>query len=847
MSQNLFTPNFQQNTNKEQLPQSVTKDALSTALLRISRLLLVGFVFVLPLFFVPGLWATLGFQKVLLALGVVTAAVIVLSLLMLRQNKVSSVVPFAWLSFIVFVGVSGVSAVLSNSPGEAFRGSVIETGTVAFSLILLGVMTLPLVLQQSKRYTMLLFQAFALSAAALLFYVVVRLFLGPVAAFNSFGAVTTSSVGGFNDLAVFAGLAILFSLLTMLLLPLRPLFQGLLVAVVSLSLLVLIAANFLFVWLVVGFFGLLLLLYIVSKDRLFIDVETTPVDEFSPNWILTAVTVVVCLVSAWFIVLGDSAASIGNQLFGVEYLEVRPSFSATVDIAKAVYAEDLLFGSGPNQFTPAWRLHKDPAINSTLFWDTDFTAGSGYVSTLAVTTGVVGLITFALFQALYVLYGVRLLFMARSSDLFWYFVAAVSFVSATFLWLMSYLYVPGHTLLLLAALFTGITFAAGAAITPARTLQIKLVTNRQRGFGLMALAILLITGSIGTALTVGQQYQAYATFNKAQASSESIQEIDQQAAVAYGQYQDDVFLGIRSRIALLEMNELLAIAEPSEADQQQFVATSERALALANLAIEASPETPDHYAVLSAVFNNLALAGVDGALARSTSSLESAVQIDPYNPVYALLEAQMSAQRGDAVATRAALEEALFLKGNFTEALYLLAQLDIAEGNAEAAIATTEAIISLEPTNPTRYYQLGILQTAIGETEAAFAAYSAALQLDPQYANARYLRALLLIESDQPEAALTELQIVLEDNPDNQQLIALIGQIESGAELIAPTQDAVEVPVSEQSPDQIDDTVVSPVVPDSDLLTPLNTVPESDASDTDSVSLESDSSEGAQE
>jgi len=839
MSQNLFTPNFQQNTGKEQLPQSVTKDALSSVLLRISRLILVGFTLVLPVFFVPGLWATLGFQKVLLALGVVTVAVIVLSLLMLRQNKLSSILPFAWLSFIAFVGVSGLSAILSDS----------ETGTVAFSLVMLGVMTLPFVLQQSKRYTMLLFQAFALSTAALLFYVVTRLFLGPVAALNSFGSVTSSPIGGFNDLAVFAGLSILFSLLTMLLLPLRLLFQGLLAAIVSLALLVLVAANFLFVWLVIGFFGLLLLLYLVSRDRLFIDIETTPVDEFSPNWILTAITVVVCLVSAWFIVLGNSAASVGSQLFGVEYLEVRPSFSATVDIAKAVYAEDLLFGSGPNQFISAWRLHKDPTINSTLFWDTDFTAGSGYVSTLAVTTGVIGLMAFVLFQCFYILYGFRLLFMARSSDLFWYFVAAVSFVSATFLWLMSYLYVPSHTLLLLAALFTGITFAAGSAITPARMVHIKLVTNRQRGFGLMALAILLITGSIGTALTVGQQYQAYASFNKVQASSESIQEIDLQAAAAYAQYQDDAFLGIRSRIALLEMNNLLTIAEPSETDQQQFVTTSERALALTNLAIETSPENPEHYAVLSAVFNNLARAGVDGALARATSSLASAVEVDPYNPVYALLGAQMSAQRGDAVAARAALEEALTLKGNFTEALYLLAQLDIAEGNAEAAIATTQAIISLEPNNPTRYYQLGILQTAVGEVEAAFAAYSAALELDPQYANARYLRALLLVESGQPDVAVSELRIVLENNPDNQQLRAVIQQIETGAELVIPVQDAVEVPVSEQSPNQVDDTVISPSVPDSDLLTPLNVVSEENAPEDDfsSVSFESDSGTNTQE
>lgn len=824
-SQNVFTPNL--NHQKESFESSDSNDQMSHLLLGLMRGTVVLFAFLLPIFFLPGLWASLGFQKSLLALAAVTATITIVSLLMLRQSRVYSVVPMPWLWFGAFVVVASVSAVLSDSPTVALRGSILETQTVAFFALLAGVMAMPLVLQQSKKYAMRTLQAVVAAALLLLVYCVLRLFFGPILPFDSFGAVTTSPFGGFNDLAIFAGLCVLVSLISLLQLPLKLSLQLVLSVVALLSLVVLAAVNFFFVWIIVGFFGLLVLLYVVSRDRLFSDVtETVDAGKSThpPSYVLTVTTVLVCLVSAWFIIMGDYASSQVSRLFDVDYLEVRPSFSATTDIAQGVYSEQLLFGTGPNQFVSGWRQYKDPSINETLFWSTDFVAGSGYIQTLAVSTGVLGLAALLLFHAWYAWYGLRMLLRTRETDRFWFFVGVISFAGASFLWLMTYLYVPGHTLLLLAAFLTGLSFVAGSALLPETVKSIALVTNRQRGFGLMAAAILLITGSVGILLTVGEQYLAHASFNKAQATADSVAAVDQAALAAYARYQDDSFLGVRARIALLEMNQLLAVNEPTENEQQQFIGVSERALAIANQAIADAPENPEHHAVLAGVFNNLAMAGVPGALERSTSSLESAKLADPENPVYSLLEAQMAVRRGDVESARSALEEALSKKRNFTEALYLLAQLDIAQGNTDAAIETTQAIISLEPANPTRYYQLGILQTAAQNVDQAILAYSTALQLDPDYANARYFRALLLAERGDIEVAVSELKIVQETNQENEQLSQLIFQLESGELNVTGQGDGVDVPVEEQSPNQSDETVTSPVVPDSDLLTPLNTV-----------------------
>jgi len=206
------------------------------------------------------------------------------------------------------------------------------------------------------------------------------------------------------------------------------------------------------------------------------------------------------------------------------------------------------------------------------------------------------------------------------------------------------LYVPGVTILLLAALLTGLSFVAGSILLPKTVRLIPLVCNRRRGFGLMALAILLISGSVGALFTVGQQYAARATFNQTQATATDIAVLDQAALAAYAQYPDTKFLAVRARIALLEMNQLVNILadtqDPTEEQQQVFLNVSARALAILNQAVTQDSENPAHQAILAAVYNNLAIAGEPNALDRAATALERAQALDPKNPTYHLISAQ---------------------------------------------------------------------------------------------------------------------------------------------------------------------------------------------------------------
>lgn len=281
----------------------------------------------------------------------------------------------------------------------------------------------------------------------------------------------------------------------------------------------------------------------------------------------------------------------------------------------------------------------------------------------------------------------------------------------------------------------------------------------------------------------------------------------------------------------MELNRLLSIQEPSEADLQKFSEVSNKAIQAAEQAVAENGTNAGYRAVLAGVYANLAIAGVDGARDRSDAALAEAMKIDALNPGYHLLAAQMATRVGDLPKAREYIKSALALKRNYTDALFLSAQLDISEGNTESAIATTRAMITLEPNNPTRYFQLGILLSADNKAEEAEAAFKAAISIDNQYANARYLLSLLYLNTDRKDLALEQLKAVQQNNQDNVELKNFIDQVESGQYQI-PNNSNLQAPVDEAAPNNDSEgTVTTDSEPKTDLVKPVNTVSDNGEAD----------------
>ena len=817
------------------LPQK--KSAVDTTAHRLSRsaeYILVAVFGLLPLLYIPSLAAPLGFTKTLIVLVGVLVALMLFALSVLRAGTFTASFSLPLGALWTVAVAAAVSAILSGDVRDALIGDQFGIHTTAFVALLALVATTWMLLGRHKTTVLRLFLLLAFSTVVLAIYHVARLFTGAeVLSLGFFYNSTASPVGSWNDLALFLGISVLLSLVAFEQLSLtRPgrVFFG---VVTVLALVMLAVIGFYAVWFVLAGASLIMLVYTLGNTHKNASVQPAElVHEKRGSSI--PMLLVVFTTSVVFLLGGSVLGGMISSWTGLSYVEVRPSAASTVEIARGVYAENAFFGSGTNTFVDAWRTHKNDGINTSIFWNTDFNGGSGYIPTFFVTTGVVGGLAWLLFFGLFLVFGFRALLTSQSTDRTWYFIAAASFVSAVYVWGMSFVYIPGPAVLLLGALCTGLTFAARGALQSEKLTTWSIVQNGRVGFIATAAAIIVIVASVSTIYIAGRNYAAVYAFNTALVGEQqglTLDEIEPRVAAAYTLAPSDVFVRRLAEYQAIRMNALLGVQEPTEADLQAFGAAQQTGIEAATEAVVRDPSEPQNWSTLGVIYGMLASAGLEGAYDRAHEALTRAKDLDPKNPNRLLALADLEVRADNIEAAREYTRQAIAQKSNYSDALFFLAQLDISEGNTAGAIDATRAIIALEPQNPARYYQLGILELSRENIEGAAAAFARAVELDTNYANARYFLALTYDALGETNAAKAQLEAVLALNPGNEQVLALLNLLEEEGTLGDILDNSTSAELEEGTSQIVEDngTVTTTEEPDSTLVTPVNTIPDESA------------------
>ncbi len=817
MQETILQPEHSTSTDKVELVlQSISQNS-------------VMFLFgLLPLLFLPIAYLPGDYVKTVLVIFGVCIAIVFFSLSVLRSGRVVIVGPLALLGLWLIPVSAIISALLSGDMRDSLIGDDFGVHTTLFMVLLAVVATVVSQTGQTKTSIMRLYILFTGSAIVLALFHIIRIWFGvDVFSFGVFTTLTQTPLGGWNDLALFFGLAILLSLVALEQLPLTTSGKSLFSSVIGLSLIMLAIINFFAVWIVLALVSLTVLMYSLTKDRFAEKTFTLEGKKNSVSVQSVLVSTAVFVVSIVFIVGGSTVGGYISSITNVSYLEVRPSFSATTEIARNVYAQNAFVGIGPNKFVDAWRLYKDGAINETVFWSTDFTGGSGYLTTAFVTSGIVGIAAWVAFFALFLIAGFRMLFRSLHTDRFWYFIGSSSFVGATYLWGMSALYVPGASMLLLAAVFTGITLTSYAALTSSRSVVLSVATNRKAGFVLVGIVMIVIVASTTALYYVGQHVTSVYTFSSAIQNLQNgsdVTQAEEQIARAYASSNNELYAMQLASYQLAKMNALATVPKLTAPQEQELQSSIRNGINAAQIVVAADPNDSQGWALLGSIYSLLAGASIEGSKDKAQEAFANARKFDPKNPSYALFEAQLQSRIQDLTAARARTMEAIALKRNYTDALFFLTQLDIFEGKTEDAIVTTQAITSFEPNNPARHYQLGVLQSAAGNLDEAIVAFTKAVALDTNYANARYFLAVGLVQKGDLNGAIAQLEVVLSLNPGNTEVEALIAQLKTGtkpASMQINTTGQVAEPQTVQS---VDNTVTTTEVPDTTLVTPVNTV-----------------------
>lgn len=783
---------MEQNIENAQGVQNGVGNALAKKL----WLLLPVFVFLLPVFFVPVEGISLYVGKVaLLATGLVAVFAVFLSTI-LSTGAVE--IPRA--KYLIPIGVFAVAvlvaSIFSGSIKDSIMGTTFDLGTSGSLIMLVFSLFVTLVAVRSLRTVSNTVLAFIYSAVALAVYTLFGTFVGPYLPAATASRIPLFLSGGAIDSAIIFGAAAIAALCVLNMSETSKRTKIILYIFIAYAMAFIGATNFTPAIIVLGLVSLIFFVYVLSWSV----GHGGSGDERK----MSLPSLIILMVSVIFILSGTGIGNYLSKMMKIQTIEIRPNFETTMDLTLASWQKNVAFGVGPNRFAEFWALHKPIEINQTQFWNTDFYSGSGFIPTIAITTGLVGLLSFLAFIAMYLTSGVKAIFAQANASRSRY-LATTSFLVSLYLWIVLFLYPPSIVVMALAFIFTGLFTATLAPQGIISLWKTNIFSNPKTNFLAVLSIVILLIMSVAGGYFVWERAIASVIFERGALGYQKggdIGAVRESTARAIGMVQSDIYWRGLTEISLLDLGRVLSgvtdqsqMTDAIRAEAQALIADSVES---GKKAVEIDGSNFQNWFALARVYEVLASNGIEGALENARANYAEAALRSPNNPSVPLAIARLDALSGKTDDARANIGRALELKGNYTDAYYTLAQLEVAVNNIPGAIRSVEAAAVIDPNNSGLYFQLGLLKYNQKDFAGAASALGRAVALVPDYANAKYFLGLSYYQIGRKEEALKQFEEISATNPDNQEITLILSNMKAGRALFPnATIDKNELPIEE--------------------------------------------------
>ncbi len=760
--------------------------------------LTLGFL-VLPIFTLP-LWTTsLEISKHLLLILVVFVAFTFWLFGRLQAGKLvlpkNPIVAGAFLISLVTL----LSAALSDSFWNSFSGLGYELDTflTLFSLALL-LFLFGIYFQSRRRFLTAYIGVFVVAIVFFLLeflaLIVFRTswlnFLQPffVLPFNN---LLISLVGKWYDFGVYAGFILLSSLVMLEFFSLKkmPVFKSFITICFILSLACLVFINYLPIWIILGAFSLMIFIYKISFWGTNLDKENEDglkqVNKiFHPSFIIV-------LVALLFVTLGGPG-KLGQNInrwrdnWGISVFEVKPSWRGTWSIAEKTLTEKPLLGVGPNRFVTEWVKHKPVAVNNTLFWNIDFRYGVGFIPSLLVTTGLLGILAWLVFFGTILWYGLRFIFTTKQ-DKSTRALLLLSFLGSVYLWLFTIIYVPDTALLAMAFMVTGLFVAILTDTKIIKYGEISLVKNPRHSFITTLVFVTLIIGTITVGYLSIQKYVSVYLFQHGLVALNQQGDFDQGQRLinqAINLSSQDIYYRTLSEIDLIQINQLLTTSKLSKEELRvRFLAQTDSAIKNTRTATTLGPQNYLNWLSLGRVYESLVPLGIDKAYDQGQEAFDRAKQLKPTDPSILLnYFARLEISNKNLSKARNYARDSLAVKNDYVPAISLLSQLDAQEGNLDVATRRLEEFLAVYPqyNDAGLYFQLGFFKYQSENYQDAISALTKAVTITPNFANAKYFLGLSYDRIGDKVQALKQFQEIAKFNPGNKEITQIVNNLLAG-------------------------------------------------------------------
>jgi cytochrome c-type biogenesis protein CcmH/NrfG len=752
---------------------------------KLSFITLLSTLFLSLFFFIPYLPVTLDASKgFLLSVGT-TLSVFFWLIARLGEGKftvpkdrliiVAAVIPLVFL----------IASFFSSSLYISLFGNGFEMGTFGSMLILFVIFFLSSMYFQTEKRLWYFFGALFLGALILSVFELLNMFIG----FDRFfpgllqGISSGNLVGSWNNFALLFGLIILLSVFTIEFLKTKGIFLFVQYFLLITGLFFLVIINIPLVWLLVGIFSIVIFVYSVSIQHAGIRIVHGG-GEKKRFPFAALVVVFICLT---FLIGSNSLGGLISKYINLSNPEVRPSIVTTSQIAWKAIKHNPLFGTGPNTFAIDWALWQPKEIASTIFWNSDFNNGFSTLSTFVVTTGILGLLAWIAFFVIFVIRGIQSLRVALKDPLSNYFILT-TFMVSLYSWITFIIYTPNILMLMLAFSSSGILIGILVYRQVIGVKEISFLNDpRNSFFAILSLMVLMI-GTLSVTYLYVEKFTSVIYFSKGLTTDSSIDSLvrsEKMLTNAISLDKNDVYYRTLSQVYIAQIGVLVNDQKVSpdtlKSSLQQLINLAQNS---ASMAVSQNPKQYLNYVNLGNIYASLVPLSVDSSYQSASTSYIKAQELAPNNPSIVLARAQLEFTNKNNTEARKLIQQALDLKLNYTDALFLLAQIESSEGNNDLAIKQVEKAAEISPNDSTIFFRLGLLRYNNSEYESAKNAFEQAVYKDSSYLNARYFLGLSYQKLGRNSDALIQFKILSKVLPDNQDVKKAI---ESLSVVSAPT------------------------------------------------------------
>lgn len=588
-----------------------------------------------------------------------------------------------------------ISALFSHSSGVSFFGILLDTGTFWFIFAGFLLMLMSAIIFRNPKNSKILMFGMILSGGFVLIFQILHLFLPKILSLGVMSTNTGNLIGSWNSLGLFAGFALLMSLIIVEFFSTTTTEKIILGSQIGLSLLICAAVNFSLVWEMIGAFAVIIFIYkasIISKAK----IVTSEGGISKINFPMFSIAVII-ITLVFFISSSFLTGFLQNRL-KINNTEIGPNLSATLSVTKSVIKTNPIVGVGPNQFGSSFAMHKPADINNTIFWDTYFSFGSGLLPTFVATTGILGILAWLAFFVLFIYTGTKSIFSKVEKDINWEKMAF--FVLALYMFVACFFYATGAVIFLLGLAFAGVFIGLTSSSTPKGEVAISFLNDHRKSFFSMLFLVLIIIISIAVSFKYVERLVAFSYLEKT-VTAKDISSAESYIQKALMLYQNDLFLRTYSQVYIAKLaSDAKSLPNPTDADKAKLQSSLDQAVNGSQLAIAYDPKNYLNFQSLGSVYQSAASLGVKDGNAKAVEEYQLASALNPSNPGLKLAMATASFADGKNDQAKDYASQALTLKPDYIDALIVLSQISKSLGDSNSAMFYAQRALSFSPNDP---------------------------------------------------------------------------------------------------------------------------------------------------